>query len=658
MNTAVDNLQRISLEAVVRENPSYSEESQIDNKSDKVSNENVIVPGDHGNGTFKSTARSFGIRKAELMTAQYNKPFLKAIFYFSTFLCAYCYGLDGTIRYTFQTYATNSYAQHSLFTTVGVIRSVVAAASQPAYARLSDQFGRLELFIVSIIFYAVGTVIESQAYDVQRFAGGAVLYQIGYSGVMLLLEVSLSDMSQLNWRLFASFVPALPFIINTWVSGNVAQSLLDSHSWNYAIGIFAFIFPLACIPLLVCYLHMRIAAGRTEEWKTICEEEKAEKQGRNVVVDLFWKLDVVGLLLIVCVFGLILVPFTLAGNKTTIFVSAKETWKKAYVIAPLVIGFCLIPALIFWEAKFAKFPVIPFPLLKDRGVWSALAIACFINFIWYMPNDFIYTVLVVGMNASIKAATRISSLYSFVSVITGPILGLVIVRVRRTKYFILGGCAIWFVAMGILLHFRGSNDGIEYTKYQNGVIGGLCLFGFGAGFFTYTTQLSIQTCTNHEYMSVVLSLYLASYNIGSAFGTAVSGAVWTQLMPNEIVIQMSKLGVDTSLAGTAYQAPFTFILTNPWGSPGRIAVALAYANIQRKLCIVGICLCVPLLVFAIFLRNHYLTDAQSLDEKHKNEGEVKGGKEGNKDVVVVNNFDDDPIYEFFRGLFKGEKSEN
>lgn len=655
MNGGVENVQRVSIDGAMRGNRSYSEESGLDNASDKKTSNGNDESALEEELKKKSSAKSFGVRKAELMSAQYLNRWLKTFFYISCFLCAYCYGLDGTIRYTFQTYATNSYSQHSLFTTVGVIRSVVAAASQPAYARLSDQFGRLELFIVSIIFYAVGTVIESQAYDVQRFAGGAVLYQIGYSGVMLLLEISLSDMSTLNWRLFASFVPALPFIINTWVSGDVAQALLQTHSWNYSIGIFAFIFPLACIPLLVCYTHMRIAAGRTPEWKIICDEEKADKKGKNIFIDLFWRLDVVGLLLIVCVFGFILVPLTLAGNKTSIFVPASETWDKAYVIAPLVIGFCFIPLLIVWEAKIAKFPVIPFPLLKDRGVWAALSIACLINFIWYMPNDFIYTVLVVGMNASIKAATRISSLYSFVSVITGPLLGLVIIRVRRTKYFILLGCVFWFIAMGILLHFRGSNDGFEYKKFQDGVIGGLCLFGFGAGFFTYTTQLSIQTCTNHEYMAVVLSLYLASYSIGSAFGVAVSGAVWTQLMPNEIVKQMSNLGVDTSLAGTAYQAPFTFILTNPWGSPGRRAVVLAYANIQRKLCIVGICLCVPLLVFAFFLRNHYLTNAQSLDENHQSEG-IKGGKRANKNVIVVNDYDDDPIFDFFKGLFsRGKK---
>ena len=70
----------------------------------------------------------------------------------------------------------------------------------------------------------MGTVIESQAYDIYRFAGGSVLYQAGYSGVMLILQVVLADFSNLNWRLLCSLIPAMPFIINTWISGNVTES--------------------------------------------------------------------------------------------------------------------------------------------------------------------------------------------------------------------------------------------------------------------------------------------------------------------------------------------------------------------------------------------------------------------------------------------------
>lgn len=593
-----------------------------------------------------STAKSYGIRKAEILAAQYDTPVLRVCFFVSAFCCAYCYGLDGTLRYFFQTYATSSYQTHSLYATVNVIRAVVAAAAQPTYARLSDKFGRLELFAVSVVFYAVGTVIESQAYDVNRFAGGAVLYQIGYSGVMLILQVSLADMSTLNWRLFASFIPALPFIINTWVSGDVSSSLIASHSWNYSIGIWAFIFPLSCVPILACYLHMRMKARKTEEWRRIREEEKAEFQGwGHYFLNLFWQLDVIGILFIICVFGFILVPFTIAGG-------VLSKWKEASTIAPLVVGIVLCPFFVLWEYKFAKFPIVPWPLLKDRGVWAALIIACFVNFVYYMPNDFMYTVLIVGMRASVKAASRITSLYSFVSVITGPLLGLVLTRVRRTKPFIIFGCSVWFIALGLFVHFRGDNNGVNSQKYLDGVIAALCVMGFGAGFFTYVTQVSIETCTNHEYMAVVLSLYLASYNIGSALGASVSGAIWNQLMYGAIYDHMENLGVDTSLAEIAYGSPYEFIVDHVWGTPPRIAVVLAYAQIQKKLCVTGLALCVPLLAASLFLRNHYLESVQSLDEAHSPAEGVHGDKRAIGDTVVVNNYDKDPIADFFRKIFK------
>ncbi|OBA20305.1 MFS general substrate transporter [Metschnikowia bicuspidata var. bicuspidata NRRL YB-4993] len=636
--------------------PRSSEESRIgDEKLDDTHSPAYLDEAGqvHPDGTpFSSTARSYGVRRTELMTAQFSTTWLKIAFYVAAFLCSYVYALDGTLRSTFTVYATSSYSQHSLYTAVAVIRAVIAAASQPTYARLSDRFGRLELFLVSIVFYVVGTIIQSQAYDVQRFAGGAVLYQIGYSGVQLLLEVTLSDMSTLNWRLFASFIPALPFIINTWASGYIAADILADHGWSYGVWIWAIIFPAASVPLLGCFIYMRVAAGRTEEWAQIKAEEKEEQKGKNIFKELFWQLDVVGILLIICVFGFILVPFTLAGNKTASLVTSSEAWKQAKIIAPLVVGVCLIPVLILWEGKWARFPIVPFALLKDRGVWAALIIACLVNFIWYMPNSFMYTVLVVGLNTSILAAIRITSLYSFVSVITGPLLGFVLVKVRRTKAFIIFGCAMWFVAMGILYHFRGSNDGVNNEYVKHGIIGGECLMGFGAGFFTYVTQLSIQTCTNHEYMAVVLSLYLASYNIGSALGSAVSGAIWTQLMPSTIAQYMEALGADPSTATEAYQSPFTFITEYAWGSSERIAVALAYADIQRKMIIVALCLCALMLVMSLLLRDHYLASVQSLDQVHDHRDGVNGSQPVLGRTVVVNDYDNDPIAQFFRGIFK------
>ena len=116
---------------------------------------------------LKST-KSLVIRKTEILAAQYDTWFYRSILLFSAFLCGYGYGLDGSVRYIYTGYATNSYAEHSLLSTIAVINAVISAAAQIVYARLADVFGRLYLFITAVIFYVVGTIIQSQAYDVQR----------------------------------------------------------------------------------------------------------------------------------------------------------------------------------------------------------------------------------------------------------------------------------------------------------------------------------------------------------------------------------------------------------------------------------------------------------------------------------------------------------
>jgi SIT family siderophore-iron:H+ symporter-like MFS transporter len=94
---------------------------------------------------------------------------------------------------------------------------------------------------------------------------------------------------------------------------------------------------------------------------------------------------------------------------------------------------------------------------------------------WYLQGDFLYTVLYVSFDESNLSATRITSLYSFVSVITGVILGLIVMKVRQLKPFIVAGTLLFMVAFGILIYFRG---GVADSSHS-GVIGAQILLGIG-----------------------------------------------------------------------------------------------------------------------------------------------------------------------------------
>lgn len=593
--------------------------------------------------------KSYGVRKSEILYSQYQTVPLRILFFASVFLVCYCYSIDGITRNNLMLYATSSYRNHSGFTTINVLTAVIGGVSQPIYARLSDRFGRVEILIFSIIFYSMGTVIQSQAYGFNRFAAGSVIYQLGYNGLRDMLWFLLADFTNLNWRLVSSFIPATPNLINTWVGGDVMASVRRRFSWQWGIGMYAFVFPLSCIPLLGCLAHMIYRARNNEEWKQLNHEfvQLFNKQNfKKSFINLFWEIDFVGMILFMVSLSCILVPFTIAGGVRT-------QWQRAAIIVPLVIGFVLIPIAIVWEAKFAKAPIMPLQLMKDRGVWAAICIAMLVYWIRDMPGEALYTVLVVGLNSSTKAATRITRLFVFVGTSVGLVLGLIVTRIRRVKPFIVFGSLTLFGAMGILLHYRGSLDGINHKSVTDGIIGGLCLMGFGAGLINFTTRVAISTVTNHEYMAVMISFYLASYSIGSAIGSAVVGAIWTQRMYDTILRRMNDLGLPNAqeLAQDVYESPFDFIKEHTWGTPTRIAVVLAYSEIQRILCIVGLALCAPMLFVTLCLRDHKLESVQSLEE-----GERYAGN-GKQVDVVVNRYDDDIILNYLKKLVGIKKKE-
>ncbi|RFU78360.1 ferrioxamine b transporter [Trichoderma arundinaceum] len=561
-----------------------------------------VVSKDHEHEADRSAAdivkniKSPGVARIEAISGAIT--FTDRIFIFlSVFLVAYCYGLDGTLRYTYQPYATGSFDSHSLLSTVNVIRAVIAAAAQPTAAKIADVFGRVELICVSVFFYVLGTVIEAAATNMATYAGGNVIYQVGYTMIMLLVEVIIADITSTRARLFFSYIPALPFIINAWISGNVANAVLGATTWKWGIGMWCIIYPVCALPLII---SLSVVGRRAKKQGRLANYRSSfELLGfKNLALELFWLLDVIGIILLIAVFALILVPFTLAGG-------VHSEWRTAHIIAPLVIGVCCIPLFVLWELK-APHPLVPFSLMKDRSVWAPMGIAICLNFAWTMQGDFLYTVLVVAFNFTITTATRVTSLYSFVSVIIGAILGMVVYKVRRLKIFVVMGTCLFMVAFGLLIHYRGSTT----SASRAGVIGAQVVLGVAGGMFPYTAQASIQVGLKHENLAVMTGLYLAVYNIGSALGNTVSGALWTQLLPKTLEDRLA--GINSTLAIEAYGNPLGAIVPYPPGTPERDAIIDAYQHIQRLLTITGICICVPLIAFSLAIRNPRLTSEQTL----------------------------------------------
>lgn len=493
------------------------------------------------------------IAETEIVQAQFGFLIYQFLLLFSVFLCGFGYNLDSVVRSIYTSYATNSYSEHSLLSTIQVINAVVGVAAQIVFARLSDYFGRLYLFVASTLLYVIGTLIQCQAHDIRVYAVGAIFYNAGYVGVFLIQLLIVSDFSTLKWRLLYQFVPTWPFLIITWISGNIVATANPIERWSWDIGMWAFIFPLSALPFISLLTFMRYRAGKTPQWIELKKKKGPQEQKWNSILkNLFWQLDTIGIFICTVCLGCIFVPLTLAGGSSS-------KWEDSRVIGTLVLGGILIPLFLFWESKYATNPLLPMSELKHRGVWAPLCAAFLNDFIYYLASDYLYPVLLVSLNESAASASRIVWLPTFCAVACSPFFSLLVAKSARLKGYVLGGCCLWMLAMGLFYRYRGG------TESHSGVIGASIVMGIGSTLFVYPLIVSLQTMASHERMAVMTALYYTVAKIGTAVGASVSGAIWTQTMYKEIFKRMG----NPSLAMYAYSQPYDFIAQYGWGSAER-----------------------------------------------------------------------------------------
>ena len=128
-------------------------------------------------------------------------------------------------------------------------------------------------------------------------------------------------------------------------------------------------------------------------------------------------------------------------------------------------------------------------------------------------------------------------------------------------------------------------------------------------------------------MAVITGIYLASYNIGSALGNTVSGAIWSQIIPGQLTRQLGSV----ERAQAWFAEPLSLAAQFAPGTTERDAAIEAYRHVQRLLCITGICLCAVLIFFACVLRDPKLGKEQSLPDAetrgtHLESPEVSNGE--------------------------------
>ncbi|KAL9033544.1 MAG: hypothetical protein Q9180_005891, partial [Flavoplaca navasiana] len=327
-----------------------------------------IAQVDDDRSSLSSYDTQHGVKNIEAVSQTWTKWALVAA-YAGVFLLAFFTSLESQTTINLTVYATSAFSLHSLVSTVLVVQGVVNAVIKPPMAKIANAFGRLEAFSISVFLYVIGYIQMAASDSVKTFAAAQIFYSAGGTGIQILQQIFIADTSDLLNRALWSSLPDVPFLITVWVGAPLASDLLSHTTWRWGYGIWTMVLPVSFLPLaLALFLNTR----KAKKLGRLHPSPWAGQSFSTGAKNLWYELDIMGLLLLSAAFALILIPCTLAQR-------ARGGWNNGSMIAMVVIGALCLVAFPLWESssRLAPHPFMPPRLFKNRTVAAGCAIAFF-----------------------------------------------------------------------------------------------------------------------------------------------------------------------------------------------------------------------------------------------------------------------------------------
>lgn len=152
------------------------------------------------------------------------------------------------------------------------------------------------------------------------------------SGLQLLTQIIIADITTLKWRGFVSSLISLPYIINSFVGSNISTAVIKGAGWRWGCmflfilecvpvlmhpvdGMFTILIPVAVLPLIITLLW---AENKARKPGVIAAARNGEIAGPKPLFKRIIKatdqLDVPGLLLVGASVAFVLLPLTLSKS--------------------------------------------------------------------------------------------------------------------------------------------------------------------------------------------------------------------------------------------------------------------------------------------------------------------------------------------------------
>ncbi|KAF4443934.1 DHA14-like major facilitator efflux transporter (MFS transporter) [Fusarium acutatum] len=363
---------------------------------------------------------------------------------------------------------------------------------QPLYGRISDIAGRKPVLLFSMGCIVIGGLLCGFARTPVWLYVCRTISGIGGGGISSSVAIIVSDLVSLRsrgkYQGFISLAIGIGAASGPFVAAGLIQLTTDGWRWAFWVPS---TMGAVCFVLLLLLLPLKPVSGSFKE--------KARK------------IDWMGVMASIA--GIVLTVMAINSG------GSMWAWKNVKTISILTIGVIMLLVFIIIEAFFARIPIIPLRLFKQRSPAVLILTGFLHDFAWQSTQYFVplYYQTVRGF-IPLKSATLIVP-FLLAQGLAGAASGPIMARYARYMPILRIGFMTWTTGAGLKLLF---NDHTHVAIYV--VV--LAVEGAGIGWVHQPGLVALQANSADEDRAVATGTRNVFRSLGGVVGIAVSTAAY------------------------------------------------------------------------------------------------------------------------------------
>lgn len=465
--------------------------------------------------------------------------------------------------------------------------------------KLGDLLGRKTVFQAAVVFFLVGSVLCGLAGSMGMLVGARALQGVGGGALMVTAMAVIGEVIPMRDRGRYQGALGAVFGVTTVIGPLLGGFFTDHLTWRWAFWINI---PVAVVVLVVAMTAIP-ALGRTRG------------APRPVI-------DTAGIVFI----GLAASGLTLA----TSWGGTEYPWTSPTILGLFTGSVVALGIFIRVELRAAE-PILPLRLFGDPVFTVCCILAFIVGFAMLGAMTFLptYMQFVDGVSATVSGLRTLPMVVGMLitSIGSGSIVG----RTGRYKIFPILGTAIMTLAFVLLSRMDPDTSTLRQSLY-------LFVLGAGIGLCMQVLVLIVQNTVSFSDLGVATSGVTFFRTIGSSFGAAIFGSLFTNFLTDRIG---PALAISGAPAEAARSPKALHQLTADMAAP----IVTAYSDALATVFLCAAPVALLGFVVALFLREVPLRQPEAMSPTDLGEGfGMPAGESSEKmlEVAVGRMFRDSP----------------